>query len=37
MEIRSVETIVRALNTSEVKYLVVGALAVNAHGFVRHS
>ena len=35
MEIRSVEAIVRALNTAEVKYLVVGGLAVNAHGFVR--
>lgn len=29
------EAIVRALNTAEVKYLVVGGLAVNAHGYVR--
>ena|SRR5438270_13578240 len=35
MEVRSVEAIVRALNTAKVKYLVVGGLAVNAHGFVR--
>jgi hypothetical protein len=35
MEVRSVETIVRALNAAKVKYLIVGGLAVNAHGFVR--
>jgi len=35
MEVRSVEAIVRALNEAQVKYLVVGGLAVNAHGFVR--
>ncbi|HUB87962.1 MAG TPA: hypothetical protein VMB22_08730 [Verrucomicrobiae bacterium] len=35
MEIRSVEAIVKALNDAEVKYLIVGGLAVNAHGFVR--
>ena len=35
MEIRSVETIVSALNKGEAKYLIVGGLAVNAHGFVR--
>src|ERR1041384_1326646 len=35
MEVRSVEAIVRALNTAEVQYLIVGGLAVNAHGFVR--
>jgi len=35
MEVRSVEAIVRALNTAEVEYLIVGGLAVNAHGFVR--
>ena len=35
METRSVEAIVRALNAAEVKYLIVGGLAVNAHGFVR--
>jgi hypothetical protein len=35
MEVRSVEAIVGALNTAEVQYLIVGGLAVNAHGFVR--
>ena len=35
MEVLSVEAIVRALNTAKAKYLVVGGLAVNAHGFVR--
>ena len=35
MEVRSIEAIVRALNEARVKYLIVGGLAVNAHGFVR--
>jgi len=35
MEVRSVEAIVRALNGAQVQYLIVGGLAVNAHGFVR--
>ncbi len=35
MEVRSVEAIVRALNEAKVQYLVVGGLAVNAHGYVR--
>ena len=35
MEIRSVESLVRALNAAQVDYLIVGGLAVNAHGFVR--
>lgn len=35
MEVRSIETIVRALNDAGVQYLIVGGLAVNAHGFVR--
>jgi len=35
MEVHSVETIVKALNDAQVKYLVVGGLAVNAHGFQR--
>jgi hypothetical protein len=35
MEVRSVEAIVRALNDADVRYLVVGGLAVNAHGYVR--
>ncbi|HXT13145.1 MAG TPA: hypothetical protein VN873_16425 [Candidatus Angelobacter sp.] len=35
MEVRRVETIVKALNDAEVKYLVVGGLAVVAHGYER--
>lgn len=35
MELHSIETIVKALNDAGVRYLVVGGLAVNAHGFSR--
>ena len=35
MEKRSVEAIVGALNHANVRYLVVGGLAVVAHGYVR--
>jgi predicted nucleotidyltransferase len=35
MEVRSVEAIVKALNDAEVKYLIVGGLAVVAHGYER--
>src|SRR5450432_4720224 len=35
MEIRSVEAVVRALNDAQVQYLIVGGLAVNAHGYER--
>ena len=35
MEVRSVEAIVKSLNSAGVRYLIVGGLAVNAHGFVR--
>jgi hypothetical protein len=35
MEVRSVEAIVRALNEAQAQYLIVGGLAVSAHGFVR--
>ncbi|NJM37853.1 MAG: hypothetical protein HC845_08365 [Akkermansiaceae bacterium] len=35
MEVRSVEAIAKALNDADVKYLVVGGLAVNAHGYER--
>ena len=35
MEVRSVEAILRALNTAHVDYLIVGGLAVNAHGYER--
>jgi hypothetical protein len=35
METRSIETIVRALNEANVRYLIVGGLAVIAHGYTR--
>jgi hypothetical protein len=35
MEVRSIEAIVKALNDARVQYIIVGGLAVNAHGFVR--
>ena len=35
MEVRSVEAIVKALNDAKVQYLIVGGLAVNAHGYER--
>ncbi len=35
MKLSSFETIVRALNDAGVHYLVVGGLAVNAHGYLR--
>src|SRR5205814_8609710 len=35
MEVRSVEAIFSALNAADVKYLVVGGLAVNAYGYER--
>jgi hypothetical protein len=35
MEVRSIEAIVKALNEAEVKYLIVGGLAVAAHGYAR--
>jgi len=35
LERRSVESVVRALNEAQVRFLVVGGLAVIAHGFVR--
>jgi len=35
VERRSIETIVGSLNRADVRYLVVGGLAVVAHGFVR--
>jgi len=35
MTIRSLETIVRALDGARVRYLIVGGLAVVAHGYVR--
>lgn len=35
MEVRSVEAILKALNSAGVRYIIVGGIAVNAHGFVR--
>jgi hypothetical protein len=35
MEVRSIETIIKALNTAKVEYLIVGGLAVGAHGYDR--
>lgn len=35
MEVSSIETIVKALNDAGVKYLIVGGLAVNVHGYER--
>ena len=35
MEVRSIEMVVKALNDAKVKYLVVGGVAVVAHGYER--
>ena len=35
MEARSVEAVVRTLNQAGVRYLIVGGVAVNVHGYVR--
>jgi len=35
MERRSIEAIVQALDAARVRYLIVGGLAVTAHGYVR--
>lgn len=35
MEVRSIETVIKVLNDAEVNYLVVGGLAVVAHGYER--
>ena len=35
MEVRSIEKIVKALNGAGVQYLIVGGIAVNAHGYER--
>jgi predicted nucleotidyltransferase len=35
MEVRSIEAVIRALNEGGIRYLVVGGLAVNAHGYER--
>jgi hypothetical protein len=35
MDLKSAERIMETLNAAKVRYLVVGGLAVNAHGYVR--
>lgn len=35
MKLTSLETIFRSLNTAQVRYIIVGGLAVNVHGFLR--
>ena len=35
MEVRSIEIMVKALNAAQVEYLIVGGLAVGAHGYDR--
>jgi hypothetical protein len=35
MEVRSIETIIKSLHDAKVKYLIVGGLAVAAHGYAR--
>ncbi len=37
MKLESVKSIVEALNAAKVRYLVVGGLAVVAHGYVRYT
>jgi hypothetical protein len=37
MKLASFEAIVTALNTAGVRFLVVGGVAVNAHGFLRYT
>lgn len=37
MKLASVEAIAKALNDGSVRYLVAGGLAVNAHGYIRHT
>ncbi len=35
MKLESLEAIIRALNGGQVRYLVAGGVAVNAHGYIR--
>jgi len=37
MKLASLEALARALNAAEVRYLVVGGVAVNAHGYIRYT
>jgi hypothetical protein len=35
MEVRSIKLVIETLNRAGVRYIVVGGLAVNAHGYFR--
>lgn len=35
MEVRSIEAVIRSLNEGRIRYVIVGGLAVNAHGYER--
>ena len=37
MKLASLEAIVGVLNEASVRYLIAGGLAVNAHGYIRHT
>jgi predicted nucleotidyltransferase len=37
MEVRSIESVIRALNDAGVRYLIAGGVAVVAHGYVRYT
>ena len=37
MQVQSLIQIIRALNEAGVQYLIVGGVAVNAHGFERYT
>jgi len=37
MKLADVEAILRAVNDADVRYLIVGGLAVVAHGYVRYT
>ncbi|MDZ4788806.1 MAG: hypothetical protein SH807_07695 [Blastochloris sp.] len=35
MKLLSLDIVIQTLNQAQVRYLIVGGLAVNAHGYVR--
>ena len=35
MKLETIETVVRALNKADIRYIIAGGLAVNAHGYLR--
>ena len=37
MKLADIEVILRALNEAETRYLIVGGIAVVAHGYVRYT